>query len=66
MAIISNIYINGNKIIITAVGAAIVCKNVEMKQKAIFLSTQARDKAPYYQHSELGYNYGMSNITAGI
>jgi dTDP-4-amino-4,6-dideoxygalactose transaminase len=41
-------------------------RNEEMKQKAIFLSTQARDKATYYQHSELGYNYRMSNIAAGI
>ena len=57
---------NGNKIITTSGGGAIVCKNEKDKQKAIFLSTQARDDAPHYQHSEIGYNYRMSNIIAGI
>lgn len=57
---------NGNKIITTSGGGAIVCKNEKMKQKAIFLATQARDEAPHYQHSEIGYNYRMSNIIAGI
>ena len=57
---------NGNKIITTSGGGAIVAKNREVKDKAVFLSTQARDNAPHYQHSEVGYNYRMSNICAGI
>lgn len=57
---------NGNKIITTSGGGAIVTKNKETKDKAVFLSTQARDNAPHYQHSEVGYNYRMSNICAGI
>ncbi|MCI2227554.1 DegT/DnrJ/EryC1/StrS family aminotransferase [Polaribacter sp. MSW13] len=57
---------NGNKIITTSGGGALVCKTDAMKQKAIFLATQARDNAPHYQHSEIGYNYRMSNIVAGI
>lgn len=57
---------NGNKIITTSGGGALVCKNKEDKEKSIFLSTQARDNAPHYQHSEIGYNYRMSNICAGI
>lgn len=57
---------NGNKIITTSGGGALVCKTNEQKEKAVFLSTQARDNAPHYQHSEIGYNYRMSNISAGI
>ncbi|WP_306567110.1 DegT/DnrJ/EryC1/StrS family aminotransferase [Flavobacterium lindanitolerans] len=57
---------NGNKIITTSGGGAIVAKHREVKDKAVFLSTQARDNAPHYQHSEVGYNYRMSNICAGI
>jgi dTDP-4-amino-4,6-dideoxygalactose transaminase len=57
---------NGNKIITTSGGGALVCKTEEDKQKAIFLATQARDNAPHYQHSQIGYNYRMSNILAGI
>jgi len=57
---------NGNKIITTSGGGAIVTKNQEAKDKVVFLSTQARDNAPHYQHSEVGYNYRMSNICAGI
>ena len=57
---------NGNKIITTSGGGALVCKTEELKEKAIFLATQARDNAPHYQHSEIGYNYRMSNIIAGI
>ena len=57
---------NGNKIITTSGGGALVCKTEEIKQKAIFLATQARDVAPHYQHSKIGYNYRMSNILAGI
>lgn len=57
---------NGNKIITTSGGGALVCHSKEDKDKAVFLSTQARDNAPHYQHSHIGYNYRMSNISAGI
>ena len=57
---------NGNKIITTSGGGALVCHTQEEKDKAVFLSTQARDNTPHYQHSHIGYNYRMSNITAGI
>ncbi|WP_026915734.1 aminotransferase class I/II-fold pyridoxal phosphate-dependent enzyme [Christiangramia portivictoriae] len=57
---------NGNKIITTSGGGALVAKTEQMKQKAVFLATQARDNAPHYQHSEIGYNYRLSNISAGI
>lgn len=57
---------NGNKIITTSGGGALVAKTEEQKNKAVFLSTQARDNAPHYQHSEIGYNYRLSNICAGI
>ena len=57
---------NGNKIITTSGGGALVCPTKETKEKTIFLSTQARDNAPHYQHSEIGYNYRLSNICAGI
>lgn len=63
---ISVLSFNGNKIITTSGGGAIVTKNSDLKNKAIFLATQARDNAPHYQHSEIGYNYRMSNISAGI
>ncbi len=57
---------NGNKIITTSSGGAIVTKTKYLKEKAVFLATQARDNAPHYQHSEIGYNYRLSNICAGI
>ncbi|MBV2225984.1 MAG: DegT/DnrJ/EryC1/StrS family aminotransferase [Sphingobacterium mizutaii] len=57
---------NGNKIITTSGGGALVCHSEEDKSKAVFLATQARDNAPHYQHSHIGYNYRMSNICAGI
>jgi len=57
---------NGNKIITTSGGGAIVTPTTALKDKAIFYATQARDAAPHYQHSEIGYNYRMSNICAGI
>ncbi|MGL2966858.1 DegT/DnrJ/EryC1/StrS family aminotransferase [Flavobacterium sp. XGLA_31] len=63
---ISILSFNGNKIITTSGGGAMVTKTAEQKNKAVFLSTQARDNAPHYQHSEIGYNYRMSNICAGI
>ncbi len=57
---------NGNKIITTSGGGALLTKNGDIKKKAVFLATQARDDAPHYQHSSVGYNYRMSNILAGI
>ena len=57
---------NGNKIITTSGGGALVCKNINDKKRAIFLASQAKDNAPHYQHSEIGYNYRMSNVLAGI
>ena len=57
---------NGNKIITTSGGGALVTKDIQKKQKAVFLATQARDDAPHYQHSEIGYNYRLSNVSAGI
>jgi len=57
---------NGNKIITTSGGGAMVSRNAEWIQKAKFLSTQARDPAPHYEHSHIGYNYRLSNICAGI
>ncbi|MGO4921019.1 DegT/DnrJ/EryC1/StrS family aminotransferase [Maribacter spongiicola] len=57
---------NGNKIITTSGGGALVSKNKDYAEKAIFLATQARDDAPHYQHSHIGYNYRMSNVLAGI
>lgn len=63
---IGTLSFNGNKIITTSGGGAIVTHSKELKDKAVFLSTQARDNAPHYQHSEIGYNYRMSNICAGV
>jgi dTDP-4-amino-4,6-dideoxygalactose transaminase len=63
---VSCLSFNGNKIITTSGGGAIVSKNKELINSARFLATQARDKAPHYQHSQIGYNYRMSNICAGI
>jgi dTDP-4-amino-4,6-dideoxygalactose transaminase len=57
---------NGNKIITTSGGGALVSKNKNYIDQARFLATQARDNAPHYQHSQIGYNYRMSNIVAGI
>lgn len=57
---------NGNKIITTSGGGAMVSRNGEWINKARFLSTQARDPAPHYEHSAIGYNYRMSNVVAGI
>lgn len=63
MAVLS---FNGNKIITTSSGGALVSKNNDFIEKARFLSTQARDQAIHYQHSEIGYNYRMSNVLASI
>lgn len=57
---------NGNKIITTSGGGALISKDKEAINKARFLATQARDDAPHYQHTHIGYNYRMSNIVAGI
>ncbi|MFZ0282479.1 MAG: DegT/DnrJ/EryC1/StrS family aminotransferase, partial [Bacteroidales bacterium] len=57
---------NGNKIITTSGGGALISDENEIVQKARILSTQARDPAPHYQHSQIGYNYRMSNVLAGI
>jgi dTDP-4-amino-4,6-dideoxygalactose transaminase len=57
---------NGNKIITTSGGGALVSNNKEWIDQSRFLATQARDPAPHYQHSQIGYNYRMSNICAGI
>ncbi|MCZ8091045.1 aminotransferase class I/II-fold pyridoxal phosphate-dependent enzyme [Flavobacterium sp.] len=57
---------NGNKIITTSGGGALVTNSKEIKEKTVFLATQARDNAPHYQHSHIGYNYRLSNISAGI
>lgn len=57
---------NGNKIITTSGGGALVCHSAEQKQQSVFLATQARDEASHYEHSHIGYNYRMSNVAAGI
>lgn len=57
---------NGNKMITTGGGGAIVCKTTEEKQRALFFATQARENYPYYQHEHIGFNYRLSNISAGI
>ena len=57
---------NGNKIITTSGGGALLSNNLEALQKARFLATQAKDSAPHYEHTQLGYNYRMSNIAAAI
>jgi len=66
LAALSILSFNGNKIITTSGGGALVSDQKEYVDKARFLSTQARDDAPHYQHSEIGYNYRMSNVVAGI
>jgi dTDP-4-amino-4,6-dideoxygalactose transaminase len=63
---ISVLSFNGNKIITTSGGGALVAKSMAFKQEAVFLATQARDNAPHYEHSRIGYNYRMSNVCAGI
>ena len=57
---------NGNKMITTSGGGALICPNKEMGQKVMWYATQARESYPYYQHEAIGYNYRMSNICAGI
>lgn len=57
---------NGNKMITTSGGGALICPDEESRRKIMFYATQARESYPYYQHEEIGYNYRMSNICAGI
>lgn len=57
---------NGNKVITTSGGGALMCRNAQDAEKARFLATQARDQAPHYEHSTIGYNYRLSNICAAI
>ena len=57
---------NGNKMITTSGGGALICADTESKNKVMWYATQAREAYPYYQHEEVGYNYRMSNICAGI
>lgn len=57
---------NGNKMITTSGGGALICENAESKNNIMWYATQARDAYPYYQHTAIGYNYRMSNICAGI
>ncbi|NHM06422.1 pyridoxal phosphate-dependent aminotransferase [Flavobacterium sp. CYK-4] len=57
---------NGNKIITTSGGGALVTRTKALKDRAVFFATQSRDQAPHYQHSEIGFNYRLSNICAGI
>lgn len=63
---ISTLSFNGSKIITTSGGGAIVTSTKELKERAIFLATQAKENAPHYKHCEVGYNYRMSNVLAGI
>lgn len=57
---------NGNKMITTSGGGALICQNLEDKNKVMWYATQARDSYPYYQHTAIGYNYRLSNVCAGI
>ena len=57
---------NGNKMITTSGGGALICEDAESKNRIMWYATQARDAYPYYQHSDIGYNYRMSNVCAGI
>ena len=57
---------NGNKIITTSGGGMLIADSKEARDKALFWSTQAREAAPWYQHEEIGYNYRMSNVVAGV
>jgi len=63
---LSVISFNGNKIITTSAGGVLISKDKKLIDKAKFLSTQAKDPAPHFEHSTIGYNYRMSNICAGI
>jgi len=64
--VLSSLSFNGNKIITTSGGGALISQDKSLIDKARFLATQARDDAPHYEHSEMGFNYRLSNILAGI
>ena len=57
---------NGNKIVTSAGGGALICPDEESREKALFFATQARDKAPHFEHSEIGFNYRLSNVLAAL
>lgn len=57
---------NGNKIITTSGGGALICRDAAIAKRTLFLATQARENEPFYQHKEVGYNYRLSNVSAGI
>lgn len=63
---IGTLSFNGNKMITTSGGGAVVCHTEEMKKRALFLATQAREPMPYYHHRVIGYNYRLSNISAAV
>ena len=63
---IATLSFNGNKIITTSGGGALLCNDEETKKHTVFMATQARENAPYYQHEAIGFNYRLSNISAGI
>lgn len=63
---IATLSFNGNKIITTSGGGALICKNEETKKRAVFLATQAKEPYLHYEHKTIGFNYRMSNICAGI
>ena len=63
---VATLSFNGNKMITTSGGGAVVCKDLETKKRAIFLATQAKEPYLHYEHETIGYNYRMSNICAGI
>lgn len=63
---ISVISFNGNKIITTGGGGILISRNASVKSRALFLATQAKDQAEFYSHSEIGYNYRIDNVAAGI
>lgn len=57
---------NGNKMITTGAGGALICRNRSVRDKALYYATQAKQRLPYYEHTEIGYNYRLSNISAAI
>ena len=63
---ISIVSFNGNKIITTSGGGMLLCNDIETKKKVLFWATQSREPFPWYQHEEIGYNYRLSNVSAGI
>lgn len=66
LADIGTLSFNGNKMITTSGGGALICHTEEIKKRALFLATQAREPVPYYHHKVIGYNYRLSNISAAV